>query len=72
MKFSHELVKNIANRNPLNTEFNIKSSASNKTRWKELLKMLKLVHKFGEDQVVLIHSADDVLVHKLLNIEIEA
>ena len=28
----HELVKNIANRNPLNTEFNIKSSASNKTR----------------------------------------
>ena len=43
-----EVVKNISTSNPLKTEFNIKSFASNKVKrtFKLKKKMLKLAHKF--------------------------
>ena len=67
----HELVKNIANRNPLNTEFNIECSAPNKNNVKRALKkMLKLVHKFAEDQLILTHNMAEELAFEKELVEI--
>ena len=67
----HELVKNIATSNPLNTEFNIECSAPNKNNVKRALKkMLKLVHKFAEDQLILTHNMAEELAFEKELVEI--